>query len=114
MNPRSIPQGTLDLLILTTLARGPRHGYAIARWIEETTDDVLSVEEGSLYPALYRMERRGWIVAKWAQSDLGKTIKRYALTPKGRRHLHERITEWGDLASAVAKVLRTGSQGTGA
>ena len=59
----SLPQGTLDLLILRTLARGPRHGYGVARWIEDTTDDALNIEEGSLYPALYRMERRGWISA---------------------------------------------------
>jgi PadR family transcriptional regulator PadR len=101
-----IPQGTVDLLILRTLARGPLHGYAIARWIEVTTDDVLSVEEGSLYPALYRMERRRWIGASWGTSDLGKQVKTYALTARGRAHLRVRTTEWGDLTGAVAKILR--------
>jgi transcriptional regulator len=101
-----IPQGTVDLLILRTLARGPLHGYAIARWIEDTTDDVLSVEEGSLYPALYRMERRRWIAASWGTSDLGKQVKTYALTARGREHLRVRTAEWSDLTGAVAKVLR--------
>lgn len=102
----SIPQGTLDLLILRTLSAGPRHGYAIARWIETTTDDALRVEEGSLYPALYRMERRGWIDAKWARSELGKDIKRYALTAAGRAELRRRAAEWSSLIGAVGKVLR--------
>lgn len=102
----SLPQGTLDLLILRTLARGPRHGYGVARWIEETTDDALSIEEGSLYPALYRMERRGWIAATWKKSDLGKAIKVYALTDRGRAELRSRTAEWGHLITAVDKVLR--------
>jgi transcriptional regulator len=104
--PGSLPQGTLDLLILKTLARGPRHGYGVARWIEDTTDDALSIEEGSLYPALYRMERRGWIAATWKRSDLGKDIKVYELTDGGRAQLRARTAEWGHLISAVAKVLR--------
>jgi len=102
----ALPQGTLDLLVLRTLAAGPRHGYGIARWIEETTDDVLSVEEGSLYPALYRMEQRGWIAATWTRSELGKDIKRYALTAAGRTQLRARTAEWGALAHAVGKILR--------
>ncbi len=101
-----LPQGTLDLLILRTLAGGPRHGYGIARWIEETTDDVLSIEEGSLYPALYRMERRGWISASWGRSEIGKDIKVYALTTRGRTELRARTSEWGALTNAVGKVLR--------
>lgn len=104
--PESLPQGTLDLLILRTLSRGPRHGYGIARWIEETTDDALSIEEGSLYPALYRMERRGWIGATWKRSDLGKAIKVYALTDTGRAELRARTADWGHLINAVDKVLR--------
>src|SRR5882672_6096380 len=109
MTPASgaLPQGTLDLLILKTLAAGPRHGYGVARWIEETTGDALSIEEGSLYPALYRMERRGWIDAEWARSDIGKDIKVYALTPKGRAELRRKNAQWASLTSAVAKVLRT-------
>ena len=102
----SLPQGTLDLLILRTLVAGARHGYGIARWIEETTTDVLRIEEGSLYPALHRMERRGWIAAEWGRSELGKDIKRYALTPQGRAELRSRTAEWGQITTAVTKVLR--------
>ena len=101
-----LPQGTLDLLILRTLAGGPRHGYGIARWIEATTDDVLSIEEGSLYPALYRMQRRGWVSARWARSEIGKEIKVYELTVNGRAELRARTTEWSALTHAVGKVLR--------
>ena len=103
--PLSMPQGTLDLLILRTLAAGASHGYAIARTIELTTDDALRVEEGSLYPALHRMQQRRWIGARWAQSDLGKRVKTYELTPRGRRELRSRAADWGQLTSAVAKVL---------
>ena len=84
---RSVLQGTVDLLILKTLSWGPRHGYAIARWIEETTDDALRIEEGSLYPALYRMQKRGWIKSGWGESDIGKRIRIYSLTPSGRAEL---------------------------
>ncbi len=105
-SPAGLPQGTLDLLILRTLARGPRHGYGVARWIEEITDDVLSIEEGSLYPALYRMERRGWVAARWTESELGKDIKVYALTDAGRRELRARTAGWAQLTGAVSKVLR--------
>lgn len=99
-----IPQGTLDLIILRTLARGPRHGYAIARWIEDTTDDALAVEEGALYPALYRLQRRGWIHAEWARSDLGKDIKVYQLTAEGRVELRKRSAGWTALVAAMNKV----------
>lgn len=102
----ALPQGTLDLLILQTLARGPRHGYGVARWIEDATDDALSIEEGSLYPALYRMERRGWIAARWRESDFGKDIKVYALTDAGRAELRARTAGWGYLTTAVGKVLK--------
>src|SRR5262249_30104761 len=100
-------QGTLDLLILKTLTWGPRHGYAIARWIEETTDDALSIEEGSLYPALYRMERRGWIDAAWGKSEIGQRIKIYSLTAKGRAQLRAEAAQWDDVATAMAKVLKS-------
>src|SRR6185295_15893002 len=106
-SPGPLPQGTLDLLILKTLAGSPSHGYAIARSIEAVTDDALRVEEGSLYPALYRMQRQGWIAARWSRSELGKDIKVYELTPRGRAHLRKRTTEWAQLTGAVAKVLRT-------
>lgn len=99
-------QGTLDLIILKTLAWGPRHGYAIARWIEETTDDALQVEEGSMYPALYRMQRRAWIGAEWTESDEGRRIKVYSLTPKGRAVLRAQIAQWTVCVTAMAKVLQ--------
>jgi PadR family transcriptional regulator PadR len=101
-----IPQGTLDLLILRTLAGGPRHGYAIARWIEDTTDDALAVEEGALYPALYRLHHRRWIRAEWARSELNKDIKVYELTAEGRAELRKRAADWTALATAMNKVLK--------
>ena len=104
--PRSIPQGTLDLLVLRTLDEGPSHGYAIARRIEETTDDALRIEEGSLYPALHRIERQGWIKATWSRSGLGKDVKTYALTARGRTELARRTEDWRSLTAAVGKVLR--------
>ena len=102
----SIPQGTLDLLILRTLARGARHGYAIARWIEETTDDVMAVEEGALYPALARLQKRGWIQAEWQRSELKKDIKVYELTVSGRAELKKRTADWAALTAAMDKVLK--------
>lgn len=97
--------GTLDLLILKTLTWGPRHGYAIARWLESTTDDALQIEEGSLYPALYRLERRGLIEASWGTSEIGKRIKIYALTKVGRAELKTESAEWNQFSAAVAKVM---------
>jgi PadR family transcriptional regulator len=97
--------GTLDALILKTLAGGPRHGYAIAKWLEETTGDALSVEEGSLYPALYRMEKRGWIDAEWGESELGRKAKLYRLTRAGREQLRVETAEWKAFAAAVSHVL---------
>lgn len=97
--------GTLDLLILKTLTWGPRHGYAIARWLEDTTDDALRIEEGSLYPALYRLERRGLIEASWGTSEIGKRIKIYALTKLGRAELKSESAEWSQFSAAVAKVM---------
>jgi PadR family transcriptional regulator PadR len=98
-------QGTLDLLILKTLTWGPRHGYAIARWLEDTTDDALQIEEGSLYPALYRLERKGLIEASWGTSEIGKRIKIYALTKVGRAELKSESAEWSQFTAAVAKVM---------
>ncbi|HEX9966506.1 MAG TPA: PadR family transcriptional regulator [Solirubrobacterales bacterium] len=100
-------QGTLDMLILKTLSWGARHGYAIARWLEETTNDALQIEEGSLYPALYRMERKGWIEAEWGVSELGKRIKLYSLTPLGRKQLRIEASQWAQFVDAVAAVMRT-------
>jgi PadR family transcriptional regulator, regulatory protein PadR len=97
--------GTLDALVLRTLMGGPRHGYAIARWLEEATDELLQIEEGSLYPALYRMERRGWIEAEWGVSELNRRAKLYRLTPKGRKQLAQETEQWARFAAAVSKVL---------
>jgi transcriptional regulator len=101
-------QGTLDTLVLKTLSWGPRHGYAIARWLEDTTADTLQIEEGSLYPALYRMEQRGWIRAEWDVSDAGKRIKVYAITAEGRKQLRAKAAEWARFATAVSTVLQVG------
>jgi transcriptional regulator len=97
--------GTLDALVLKTLSWGPRHGYAIARWLEETTNSAIQVEEGSLYPSLYRMERKGWIEAEWGMSELGRKAKFYRLTAKGRRQLKTETAEWAAFASVVSRVL---------
>ncbi len=97
--------GTLEALVLKTLSRGPRHGYAIARWIEETTGDALRIEEGSLYPALYRLERRGWIEAEWGVSERGRKAKIYHLGPEGRRQLEAATEQWASFQIAVSKIL---------
>lgn len=100
-------QGTLDVLVLKTLSWGPRHGYAIARWIRQTTDDVLQIEEGALYPALHRMERKGWIEAEWGLSENNRRAKFYQLTSRGRQQLRAESATWTKYATAVAKVLQT-------
>ena len=99
--------GTLDALVLKTLTRGPRHGYGIVKWLEAATDEAVLVEEGSLYPALYRMERREWIEAEWGTSELGRKAKFYRITARGRRHLASETQQWARLAAAVSKVLLT-------
>ena len=103
--PNALLHGTLDALILKTLAASPRHGYAIARFIEETTGDVVVIEEGSLYPALYRMERRGWVEAEWGISELGRRAKFYRLTDEGRSQLAAETAAWERFAVGVSKVL---------
>jgi PadR family transcriptional regulator, regulatory protein PadR len=97
--------GTLETLILRTVARGPRHGYAIARWLEETTGEALQIEDGSLYPALYRLEQREMIRAEWGTSELGRKAKFYRITPAGRRRLAASTEEWTRFSTAVSKVL---------
>ena len=99
--------GTLDTLVLKTLTGGRRHGYGIARAIEEATDGVVAVEEGSLYPALYRMERKGWVETEWGLSELGRRAKFYRLTQKGRRQLVSQTAEWTRFAAAISRVLIT-------
>jgi transcriptional regulator len=100
-------QGTLELLVLKTLSWGPMHGYGVARWIESATDDVLRVEEGSLYPALYRMTRKGWITSEWGTSENNRRAKFYHLTPEGRRQLTEQATGWQRFAAAVTQAMGT-------
>lgn len=97
--------GTLDALILKTLAWGPRHGYAIAAWLEQTTDDTLRIGDGSLYPALYRLEKKGLIEAEWGTGDLGRRAKFYALTRAGRARLKTEVRQWSEFSAAVSKVL---------
>ena len=103
--PTELLHGTLDALILKTLSWGPRHGYAIARWLEDTSADELVIEEGSLYPALYRMERKGWIEAEWGESELGRKAKLYRLTAAGRKQLRAETDEWARFAGAVSRIL---------
>ena len=100
-------QGTLDLLILKTLTWGPRHGYAVARWIRDTTADDLQIEEGALYTALHRMEKRGWIGAEWGLSENNRKAKYYQLTSAGRKQLRAKSADWSRYAHAVFKVLQT-------
>ena len=99
-------QGTLDLLILKTLAREPIHGWGIAKRIEQLSDEVLSVGQGSLYPALHRLEQQGWISAAWKDSDLGRSAKFYSLTRQGKRQLETELNSWTRLSSAVALVIQ--------
>jgi len=99
-------QGTLDVLILRTLSPGPRHGHAIAKHIERTSEELLQVETGSLYPALHRLEAKGWISAEWALSDKGKRARYYRLTALGRRQLETEQTKWRAFARAIGLILR--------
>jgi PadR family transcriptional regulator, regulatory protein PadR len=100
-------QGTLSMLILRTLTRGRLHGYEIAQRIQQSSDDILKVEEGSLYPALYRMEEQGWIEAEWGASQNNRRAKYYKLTQAGRQHLASERSNWERLSEAVRRVLRT-------
>lgn len=98
-------QGTLDLLILKTLSWGAAHGYAIARWIQSATDDVLRIEEGSLYPALHRLEKRRWIASEWGLSENNRRAKYYRLTTRGRQQLRAESSTWSTFSGAVTKLL---------
>jgi PadR family transcriptional regulator PadR len=100
-----LPQGTLDLLILRTLAIGPQHGWAISERVQQVSSDVLRIQQGSLYPALHRLERRGWIKARWGTSDNNRRAKFYELTRTGRKQLEVEEESWRKLAAAVAQVL---------
>jgi PadR family transcriptional regulator, regulatory protein PadR len=109
-NSIDLLQGTLDLLVLKTLSWGSTHGYGIARWIQQVTGDILRIEEGSLYPALHRLEKRGWIDAEWGLSENNRRAKYYRLTVVGRRQLRTETSTWGVFATAVAKVLTSTEQ----
>jgi transcriptional regulator len=100
-------QGTLDMLILRTLLFGPAHGHAIAKHIQRTSDEVLQVEHGSLYPALHRLERKGWLTAKWeTPKDRNREFKYYRLTAAGRKHLLAEERKWGQLTAAISRVMQ--------
>jgi transcriptional regulator len=102
-----LPQGTLDLLILRTIALGPQHGWAISERIQRISSHVLRIQQGSLYPALHRLERRGWIKAKWGASENNRRAKYYELTRSGRKQLEAEESAWRKLIAAVGQVLET-------
>src|SRR6186997_1277174 len=104
--PSDLLQGTLDLLILKSLAREPLHGWGIARRIQSLSDEVLSVQQGSLYPALHRLEQQGWVIAEWKPTELGRSAKFYALTREGKRQLARELESWNRLSSAVGLLLK--------
>jgi PadR family transcriptional regulator len=104
--PSDLLQGTLDLLILKTIAREPVHGWGIARRIQSLSGDVLSVGQGSLYPALHRLEQQGWIAAEWKDSDLGRPAKFYGLTREGKKQLARELQTWDRLSSAVGLLIQ--------
>ena len=99
-------QGSLDVIVLKTLSWQPMHGFGIARWIQRVTDDALQVEEGSLYPSLYRMENKGWVKAEWRVTENNRRAKYYRLTPAGRRQLALATENWDTFSSAMSKVMR--------
>jgi PadR family transcriptional regulator, regulatory protein PadR len=102
-------QGTLDMLVLKTLVLGPLHGYGIAKSIRTSSSDALDIEFGSLYPALKRLELKGWITAKWETSEHNRRAKFYRLTPAGRKHLQEEHSKWTEFAAAISRVMNPAS-----
>jgi transcriptional regulator len=105
--PNDLVQGTLDLLILKTLSLEPKHGWAIAKRIQQVSKEALHVQQGSLYPALYRLEQQGWIKADWRQTDTGRQAKFYVLTRSGRQRLETELANWHRLSNAINLVVRT-------
>ena len=105
-----MPQGTLDMLVLQTLVLGPAHGHTIAHAIERGSDDVLEVEHGSLYPALHRLEDRGWISSSWGTSENNRKARFYRLTQAGRKQLAEQTSRWDELVEAINRVLRPATE----
>jgi len=104
--PSDLVQGTLDLLILKTISLEPQHGWAIAKRIQQVSQEVLQVQQGSLYPALHRLEQQGWIQARWAETTTGRRAKHYDLTPAGRRQLEKELASWDRLSAAIDLVVR--------
>jgi PadR family transcriptional regulator PadR len=104
--PSDLMQGTLDLLLLKIVALGPLHGWAIAQRLKQVSGDVLQVSEGSLYPALHKLEREGWLTATWQVSDTGRRAKSYALSREGRRALARETADWQRLSTAISRVVR--------
>ena len=104
--PNDLVQGTLDLLILKTLAVGPLHGWAIAQRIKQLSNEVLNVQQGSLYPALHKLESNGWIEAEWGDSDNNRRAKFYSLTPDGRKRLEQESQSWERLSGAISAIVR--------
>jgi PadR family transcriptional regulator, regulatory protein PadR len=110
-NRMELMQGTLDMLILRTLVLGPAHGHEIAKHIQRTTDDVLQVEHGSLYPALHRLERKGWVAAKWETPKGGKReFKYYRLTSAGKKQLNAEVSKWRRLVVSIGRVIELGEE----
>lgn len=105
--PSDLLQGTLDLLILKTVATEPKHGWAIAKRIQQISNEVLQVQQGSLYPALHRLEQQGWIRAKWSESETGRQAKFYSLTAAGRAQLEKETESWSRLSAAINLVIET-------
>ena len=104
-------RGTLDLFVLKTLSWGPMHGLAVLQWIERTTNQRLQIEEGALYPALHRMEARGWLDAEWGHTDVGRRAKFYRLTAAGRRQLNAEVSKWQRYSEAVAMLIAATGEG---
>ena len=98
-------KGTLDMLILQSLTQGAMHGYGVARWIEEQTEGILIIEEGSLYPALYRMEKRGWVESRWGASENNRRARYYEMTDRGRKQLDEETKSWARLVWAINRIV---------
>jgi transcriptional regulator len=104
--PTDVLRGTLDLMILKALSWGPTHGYGVLRWIRSTTDETLQLEDGALYPALHRLEKKGWITAEWGVSENNRRAKYYSLTVDGRRQLRAELSTWSRFSTALEKIVK--------
>ena len=110
MSRIDLPQGTLDLLILRTLSLGPQHGWGISERVQQLSSEVLCIQQGSLYPALHRLERRGWIKARWGTSENNRRARYYELTKAGRKQLERETESWNRVARLVGNILKLGSE----